>query len=89
MIKNNHLYPINTNWDRLNQLKSSNASELKASTNFYINDTDKPPTYKMFHLDELHKMTDEEGYHYVHIGNNMTEVVYQVKDAGYELFVNW
>ena len=34
-------------------------------------------------------MTDEEGYHIVHIGKNMTEVVYQLKDAGYEPFVNW
>ena len=47
MIKNNHLYPSTPNWDRLNQLKSSNAIELKTSTNFYINDTDKPPKWPM------------------------------------------
>ena len=34
MIKNNHLYPINANWDRLNQLKDLKPFELKASPNF-------------------------------------------------------
>ena len=33
-------------------------------------------------------MTDEEEYHLVHIGNNMTGVLYQLKDAGYEPFVS-
>ena len=33
-------------------------------------------------------MTDEEEYHLVHISNNMTEVLYQLKDAGYEPFVS-
>ena len=90
MIKNNHLYPINANWDRLNQMKELKPFELKASTNFYINDTDKPPVYKIFsHIDELLKMTDEDEYHLIHIDNNMTEVLYQLKDAGYEPYVKF
>ena len=90
MIKNNHLYPINANWDRLNQMTELKPFELKASTNFYINDTDKPPVYKIFsHIDELLKMTDEDEYHLIHVDNHMTEVLYQLKGAGYEPYVKF
>ena len=34
-------------------------------------------------------MTDEDEYHLIHIDNNMTEVLYQLKDAGYEPYVKF
>ena len=90
MIKNNHIYPINANWDRLNQLDVSDPKELKVSNNFYINDMDEPPTYKIFsHIDELLKLTEDDRYNLIHVDNNLNEVLFQLKDAGYEPFIRY
>ena len=90
LIKNNHVYPINSNWDRLSQLKTIDSLKFKASSNFYINDMDEPPTYKCFsHIDELLQLTEEDRYHLIHVDNNLTEVLYQLKYAGYEPFIKY
>ena len=90
MIKNNHIYPINANWDRLNHLDVSDPKELKVSSNFYINDMDEPPTYKIFsHIDELLKLTEDDRYNLIHVDNDLNEVLFQLKDAGYEPFVRY
>ena len=90
MIKNNHIYPINANWDRLNHLDVSDPKELKVSSNFYINDMDEPPTYKIFsHIDELLKLTEDDRYNLIHVDNNLNEVLFQLKGAGYEPFVRY
>ena len=48
MIKNNHVYPINANQERLCQLKGGKSNDLTASSNFYITDKTEPPKYIMF-----------------------------------------
>ena len=56
LIKNNHIYPINANQERLCQLSGQRSLEFTASKNFYITDKTEPPKYKMFsHIDELLK----------------------------------
>ena len=89
-IKNNHVYPINVNQDRLCQLKVDKQYCSKASSNFLITDKTEPPKYKMFgHVDELLKMTEHEEYHLIHKDNNMNEVLFQLRRAGYEPMVKY
>ena len=91
LIKNNHIYPINGNQDRLFQLDCEKKRiDIKASKNFFITDRTEPPKYKMFsHIDELLKHTDKDEYYLVHKDNNLTEVLYQFKKVGYEPYIRY
>ena len=91
LIKNNHIYPINANQDRLSQVDGKEKSlDIKVSKNFYITDKTEPPKYKMFsHIDELLKLTDQDEYYLVHKDNNLMEVLYQFKKVGYEPYIRY
>ena len=90
LIKNNHIYPINANQERLCQLSGQPSFEFTASKNFYITDKTEPPKYKMFsHIDELLKLTDQDEYYLIHKDNDMTEVLYQFKKVGYEPYIRY
>ena len=90
IIKNNHVYPINANQDRLCQLKGEKDISARASSNFYITDRTEPPKFKMFsHIDELLKMTEHEEYNLIHKDNNLKEVLFQFKNVGYEPMVKY
>ena len=89
-IKNNHVYPINDNRERLSQLKGEKSLEFSASKKFYISDTTEPPKYKMFsHIDELLKLTEKDEYHLVFRGILLYTVLYQLKRAGYEPYIRY
>ena len=89
-IKNNHVYPINANQDRLCQLKVGDQYCAKASSNFLITDKTEPPKFKMFsHVDELLKMTEHEEYNLIHKDNNLNEVLFQFRKAGYEPMIKY
>ena len=89
-IKNNHVYPINDNRERLSQLKGEKSLEFSASKFFYISDMTEPPKYKMFsHIDELLKLTEKDEYHLVFRGSLLYTVLYQFKRAGYEPYIRY
>ena len=89
-IKNNHVYPIYDNRERLSQLKGEKSLEFSASKRFYISDTTEPPKYKMFsHIDELLKLTEKDEYHLVFRGICLYRVLYQLKQAGYEPYIRY
>ena len=91
LIKNNHIYPINANQDRLSQVDGKEKClDIKVSKNFYITDKTAPPKYKMFsHIDELLKLTDQDEYYLIHKDNNLMEVLYQFKKVGYEPYIRY
>ena len=91
LIKNNHIYPINANQDRLSQVDGKEKClDIKVSKNFYITDKTAPPKYKMFsHIDELLKLTDQDEYYLVHKANNLMKVLYQFKKVGYEPYIRY
>ena len=91
LIKNNHIYPINANQDRLYQVDGKEKClDIKVSKNFYITDKTEPPKYKMFsHIDELLKLTDQDEYYLIHKDNNLMEVLYQFKKVGYEPYIRY
>ena len=89
-IKNNHVYPINANQDRLCQLKVGDQYCAKASSNFLISDKTEPPKFKMFsHIDELLKMTEHDEYNLIHKDNNLNEVLFQFRKVGYEPMIKY
>ena len=45
--KNNHVYPINKNLEKLSHLQDEKDVSLSAPSNFYINDKTEPPKFKM------------------------------------------
>ena len=90
LIKNNHIYPINANQDRLCHLNGEASLDFKASKNFYITDMTEPPKYKMFsHINELLKLTEHDEYYLIHKENNMIDVLYQLKKVGYEPYIRY
>ena len=90
LIKNNHIYPINANQDRLCQLGGQRSLEFTASKNFYITDKTEPPKYKMFsHINELLKLTEKDEYYLIHKDNNLIDVLYQLKKVGYEPYIRY
>ena len=91
LIKNNHIYPINANQDRLSQVDGKERClDIKVSKNFYITDKTAPPKYKMFsHIDELLKLTDQDEYYLIHKDNNLMKVLYQFKKVGYEPYIRY
>ena len=90
LIKNNHIYPVNANQDRLSHLNGEVSLDFSASKNFYLTDRTEPPKYKMFsHIDELLKLTDEDEYYLIHKKNDMIDVLYQFKKAGYEPYIRY
>ena len=90
LIKNNHIYPINANQDRLSHLNGEVSLDFSASKNFYLTDRTEPPKYKIFsHIDELLKLTDEDEYYLIHKNNDMIDVLYQFKKAGYEPYIRY
>ena len=91
LIKNNHIYPINANQDRLSQVDGKEKClDIKVSKKIYITDKTAPPKYKMFsHIDELLKLTDQDEYYLIHKDNNLMEVLYQFKKVGYEPYIRY
>ena len=90
IIKNNHVYPINANQDRLCQLKRDEDIGARASTNFILTNKTEAPKFKMFsHIDELLKMTEHDEYYLIHKDNNMNEVLFQFRKVGYEPMVKY
>ena len=91
LIKNNHIYPINANQDRIIPFERWGIRlRLQCIQNFYLTDRTEPPKYKMFsHIDELLKLTDEDEYYLIHKNNDMIDVLYQFKKAGYEPYIRY
>ena len=92
LIKGNHVYTLNNNLKELQQKDVNETMFLKASENYYIPDKAVIPSFKMIDgIDDIVRIIEGlEGkenateLHLIHKRNNMTELVYDLKDAGYE-----
>ena len=90
LIKNNHVYPINTNLQKLNHIQDEKDLSLTASSSFYINDKTEPPKFKMFcHIDELLKMKGQEEFNLIHKDNNLNEILFQFRKIGYSPYIKY
>ena len=60
MVKNCHIYVLNHDLKSIQQKQICNIPLVKASTDYYINEKDKPPTYRMIKtIDDILALQEE------------------------------
>ena len=88
LVKNNHIYTANDNLQMLRQMVTIHEDQdvtVKASPDYHINDKDGPTECKMIYsLSDLKKFREKAEYNLIYNGNDLTELFYQSKMAGYE-----
>jgi hypothetical protein len=94
LVKGNHVYTLNNNLKELQQ--KINAVEdkmvIKASENYYIKEDPVVPNFKMIDgIDDIIKVVrdlnnskDSVEIKLIHKNNNLTELIYNLKESGYE-----
>jgi len=97
MVKGNHVYTLNYDLKSLDQkLNVKPEFGVKASSDYYLGEEKKDPEYQMIsHVDDLLKMireklkvveeqNDKVVLNLIYLGDRLTELLYQIKNAGYD-----
>ena len=97
MIKGNHVYTLNYDLKSLDQKMNAKPEFcVKASSDYVLRDEKETPDYKMIaHVDELLGMIkhylkgigeqkEKVVLNLIYLGDRLTELLYQVKNAGYD-----
>ena len=97
MIKGNHVYTLNYDLKSLDQkINAKPEFCVKASSDYVLRDEKETPDYKMIaHVDELLGMIkhylkgigeqkEKVVLNLIYLGDRLTELLYQVKNAGYD-----
>jgi hypothetical protein len=88
MVKNNHIYVLNHDLKSIQQGQANKYSPVvKASTDYYLNEKDEPPEFRMIKdINEILEIQGEENedINIVLENNNLTEVFFQPVKSGYE-----
>ena len=88
MVKNNHIYVLNHDLKSIQQGQANkNSLDVKASTDYYLNEKDEPPEFRMIkNINEILKIKGEENeeINIVLENNNLTEIFFQLVKSGYE-----
>ena len=88
MVKNNHIYALNYDLKSVQQNQSSTSLVVKATTDYYLNEKEAPPKYRMIKdIDDILKLKlekDELEVYLVPELNNLHELFFKVIDSGYE-----
>jgi hypothetical protein len=101
MVKGNHVYTLNSNLSVLAQKQQQEKDKINiyASSSYYIRKDDTVAHYKMIEgIDDIVKIIRElkedkpdngTEIKLIHKNNNLCELVYDLKDAGYEPLVKY
>ena len=88
LVKNNHIYTANDNLQMLRQMVTIRENQdvsVKASPDYHINEKDEPTECKMIQsLNDLKKFREKDNYTLIYDGNDLTQLFYESKMAGYE-----
>jgi hypothetical protein len=92
MVKNGHVYTLNDNLKELQQKNNPDEFDLKVSSTFYIREDKTVPIFRMIdNIDDIVKIVKEMSdittkteVKLVHKQNNLTELLYNLKEVGYE-----
>ena len=89
MVKNNHIYTLNHDLSKIQQKQLvSKLPTIKARTDYYINEREEPPQYKMIKcIDDILKIKTDDKTKEVHLvpeNNNLAELLFQLLNSGYE-----
>ena len=87
-VKNNHIYTASDNLQMLRQmvtLRENQDVSVKASPDYHINEKDEPTECKMIQsLNDLKNFREKDNYTLIYDGNDLTQLFYESKMAGYE-----
>ena len=89
MVKNNHIYTLNHDLSKIQQKQViSKLPTIKAHTDYYINEREEPPQYKMIKcIDDILKIKTDDKTREVYLvpeDNNLAEIFFQLINIGYE-----
>ena len=88
MVKNNHIYALNHDLKSVQQNQSSTSLVVRATTDYYLNEKEAPPKYRMIKDgDSILKIKldkDEKEVYLVPELNNLHELFFKVIGCGYE-----
>ena len=100
MVKGNHVYTLNYNIDLEKKMDANPEFYVKAHSDYHIGEEKREQNYKMIsHIDDLIKLvkmitvegkpTDKVVLNLMYKGDKLVELLYQLKDAGYEPSVKY
>ena len=93
LVKNDHIYTINTDLHKLRGLMAVEREHdinVKAPSDYRINERDAPVECRMINsIDDIHKHTEHDEYTMIYRRNNLAELYYQSKQAGYEPYIKF
>ena len=93
LVKNDHIYTINTDLKKLRGLMAGEREHdinVKASSDYHINERDTPVECRMINsIDDINKHTEHDEYTMIYRRNNLAELYYQSKQAGYEPYIKF
>ena len=93
LVKNDHIYTINTDLHKLRGLMAVEREHdinVKAPSDYHINERDAPVECRMINsIDDINKHTEHEEYTMIYRRNNLAELYYQSKQAGYEPYIKF
>ena len=88
LVRNNHIYTANDNLQMLRQMVAIRENQdvsVKASPDYHINEKDEPTECKMIQsLNDLKNFREKDNYTLIYDGNDLTQLFYESKMAGYE-----
>ena len=89
MVKNNHIYTLNHDLSKIQQKQViSKLPTIKAHTDYYINEREEPPQYKMIKcIDDILKIKTDDKTREVYLvpeDNNLADIFFQLINIGYE-----
>ena len=88
MVKNNHIYALNYDLKSIQQKQDCLMPSVRASTDYYLNEKEEPPKYKMIRClnDILNLEINEEEKEICLVPelNNLHELFFEIIKSGYE-----
>ena len=89
MVKNNHIYTLNHDLSKIQQKQLiTKLPTIKAHTDYYINEREEPPQYKMIKcIDDILKIKTDDKTKEIYLvpeNNNLAELLFQLLNIGYE-----
>ena len=87
MVKNNHICALNHDLTSVQQNQSSTSLVVRATTDYYLNEKEAPPKYRMIKDIDISKLKldeDEKEVYLVPEHNNLHDLFFEVIGSGYE-----
>ena len=93
LVKNDHIYTTNTDIKKLRGLMAVEREHdinVKAPSDYHINERDTPVECRMIiSIDDINKHTEHDEYTMIYRRNNLAELYFQSKQAGYEPYIKF